>query len=379
MPIIIKDFTWHQSSQKVSIDIPLKKANNADIFITESYLKISAPPSIFEAFLPAKIDVDKSVASKTDTQIKFELTKIEQENWPNVQIQLDAQTAKLKRKEALEWLHAYEANRLKNKQTQERLREKQAAESSLEAYEVNRKKLQAEKAKSKSDFFKEEIPLNNIKIKNDYDTILATKVAVEKDKLANLPAIRNQATIEFEFSARQFPAPKRESNKEQEEQWAKQQKEAKQKLLEKANINEDQTDIDPQELLDKAKKFFDCEDYASALEVYNFCIDKICPDYPPMWNNRAAVHLKLGNLHCAIEDSTKALELLQPAVDANAVMRAKALIRRASALAELKFYNKALSEFQAAAKILPENEGIQSNIKRMECLMMEDSSEDERD
>jgi len=96
-----------------------------------------------------------------------------------------------------------------------------------------------------------------------------------------------------------------------------------------------------------------------------------------MWNNRAAVHLKLGNLHCAIEDSTKALELLQPAVDANAVMRAKALIRRASALAELKFYDQALSEFQAAAKILPENEGIQSNIKRMECLIIEESSEDE--
>jgi len=195
MPIIIKDFTWHQSSQKISIDIPLKNANNADIFITESYLKISAPPSIFEAFLPAKIDVDKSVASKTDTQIKFELTKVEQENWHNVQLQLDAQTSKLKRKEALEWLHAYEANRLKNKQTQERLREKQATESSLEAYEVNRKKLQAEKTKSKSDFFKEDILPDNIKIKNDYDTILATKVAVEKDKLANLPAIRNQATI----------------------------------------------------------------------------------------------------------------------------------------------------------------------------------------
>ena len=378
MPIIIKDFTWHQSLQKVSIDIPLKKTINSDIFITEAYLKISAPPYIFEAFLPAKIDVDKSVAHKTDTEIKFELTKIEQENWENVQLELDSQGSKLKRKEAVEWLHAYEADRLKNKQTQERLREKQAAESSLEAYEVNRKKLEAEKAKSKSDFFKEE-EIPQVRIKKDYDTILATKVAVEKDKLAHLPPIRSQGTIEFEFSARQFPAPKRESNKEMEDQWAKQHKETKQKLLEKANINEDQTDIDPQELLQKAQKFFDCEDYPSALEVYNFCIDKICPDYPPMWNNRAAVHLKLGNLHCAIEDSTKALELLQPAVDANAVMRAKALIRRASALAELKFYDQALSEFQAAAKILPENEGIQSNIKRIECLMIEESSDEDSD
>ena len=137
--------------------------------------------------------------------------------------------------------------------------------------------------------------------------------------------------------------------------------------------------IIPQELLKKAETFFNAADYSSALEVYNFCIDKICPEYPPMWNNRAAVHLKLGNLHCAIEDSTKALELLQPPVEANAVMRAKALIRRASALSELRFYDKALAEFQAAAEILPDNEGIQSNIKRMECLMLEDSSEEDSD
>ena len=376
MPIIIKEYSWHQSAQKVSIDIPLKNATNSDIFITESYLKVSAPPYIFEAFLPSKINVDRSHANKTNSQINFELTKLDSELWTEVKLEnLDLETTKLKRKEALEWLHQYEKDQKKAKEVQIRQREKQAAESSLEAYEQNRKKLEAEKTKSKLDFFKEE----PIKIKKDFDTSLATKVAVEKDKLANLPPIRGQATIEFEFTQRTFPAPKRESNKEMEEKWAQNYKEAKSKILTKANINEDQTDIDPQELLKKAEIFFNAEDYTSALEVYNFCIDKICPEYPPMWNNRAAVHLKLGNLHCAIEDSTKALELLQPPVEANAVMRAKALIRRASALAELRFYDKALAEFEAAAKILPDNEGIQSNIKRMECLMLEDSSDEDSD
>ena len=51
-----------------------------------------------------------------------------------------------------------------------------------------------------------------------------------------------------------------------------------------------------------------------------------------------------------------------------------------TALAELKMYEKALSEFEAADKILPNNEGIKSNIKRIESLALEhDSEESESD
>ena len=76
------------------------------------------------------------------------------------------------------------------------------------------------------------------------------------------------------------------------------------------------------------QKFFQLEDYESALEIYNFGIEKVCPNYASVWNNRAAVYLKIGNFHQAIKDATRALELLNPPVDSNALMRAKALIRR---------------------------------------------------
>jgi hypothetical protein len=37
-------------------------------------------------------------------------------------------------------------------------------------------------------------------------------------------------------------------------------------------------------------------------------------------------------------------------------------------LAELKMYEKALSEFEAADKILPNNEGIKSNINSLSMI-----------
>ena len=42
------------------------------------------------------------------------------------------------RENAIKWRHEYEAKKAKEKLVGERIREKQAAESSLDAYEVNR-------------------------------------------------------------------------------------------------------------------------------------------------------------------------------------------------------------------------------------------------
>ena len=51
------------------------------------------------------------------------------------------------------------------------------------------------------------------KINSHYNTELAAKVAVENERFANLPPVRECGVVEFSFSERQFPAPKRESNK----------------------------------------------------------------------------------------------------------------------------------------------------------------------
>ena len=94
-------------------------------------------------------------------------------------------------------------------------------------------------------------------------------------------------------------------------------------------IKEDgEKSLEPEELLKKAEQFFNAEDYDSAMEAYNYGINNLCPNYAPIWNNRAAVQLKLGNFYEAINDTSKALQLLDPPVEANAMMRVKAYMRR---------------------------------------------------
>ena len=80
----------------------------------------------------------------------------------------------------------------------------------MEAYDVTRRKIEEAKSQSKSKFFQEEIinqeMLDNLDISaTPYNTILATKVAKEQEKMANLPPIRSSGTVEFEFSERNFP------------------------------------------------------------------------------------------------------------------------------------------------------------------------------
>jgi dyslexia susceptibility 1 candidate gene 1 protein len=94
--------------------------------------------------------------------------------------------------------------------------------------------------------------------------------------------------------------------------------------------------MEPEDLLKKAEQFFKAEDYDSAMEAYNYGINNLCPNYAPIWNNRAAVQLKLGNYREAINDSSKALQLLEPPVESNALMRAKAFIRRGKTLHAVK-------------------------------------------
>ena len=78
MPMVVKEYSWHQTSTKVSIDLPIK-TNNVDFFISEDYLKVNASPYIFEAFLPQKIIVESSHGSKTKDSLKLELCKADSE------------------------------------------------------------------------------------------------------------------------------------------------------------------------------------------------------------------------------------------------------------------------------------------------------------
>ena len=59
------------------------------------------------------------------------------------------------------------------------------------------------------------------KTRGFYSSILAQKVAVEKNARANLAPPRNSGTILVDLTPRQFSAPLRESKTEEEEKWTK--------------------------------------------------------------------------------------------------------------------------------------------------------------
>ena len=85
--------------------------------------------------------------------------------------------------------------------------------------------------------------------------------------------------------------------------------------------------------------------------------------YAPFFNNRGAVNLKIGNYHATLSDCSAALDLLHPPCDANAAQRAKAHLRRAKALDALDLPDKAMGEYEAAAKALPDNESVQNELE----------------
>ncbi|CAK1585914.1 unnamed protein product [Parnassius mnemosyne] len=83
MPIIIKDYTWTQTVQSLTIKVPLNSGNknNIDLFTTDSYIKINYAPFLFEIFLLHDVDNDKSKCTVLDDLIVLDMIKRQEHNW----------------------------------------------------------------------------------------------------------------------------------------------------------------------------------------------------------------------------------------------------------------------------------------------------------
>ncbi|KAK2505651.1 hypothetical protein MC885_016102 [Smutsia gigantea] len=120
----------------------------------------------------------------------------------------------------------------------------------------------------------------------------------------------------------------------------------------------------PEWLKDKGNKLFAKENYLAALNAYNLAI-RLNNKIPLLYLNRAACHLKLKNLPKAIEDSSKALELLTPPVAENANARVKAHVQRGTAFCQLELYIESLQDYEAALKIDPSNKIVQNDTEKI--------------
>uniref|UniRef100_A0A2D4PHC3 Uncharacterized protein n=2 Tax=Micrurus surinamensis TaxID=129470 RepID=A0A2D4PHC3_MICSU len=113
---------------------------------------------------------------------------------------------------------------------------------------------------------------------------------------------------------------------------------------------------------------FETGNYLAAINAYNLAI-RINRQIPTFYLNRAACHLRLRNLHKAIEDASQALELLTPPVSNNAKARLKAHLRRGTAFCELELYTEGLQDYLAALKIEPTDKNIGQDVEKIRRII----------
>ncbi|TPX62271.1 hypothetical protein PhCBS80983_g00575 [Powellomyces hirtus] len=103
MPILIKEYTWAESSSHLYITVPLKGANpkKADVYVNDLYAKINFPPYFFELDLKAPVHSSAAIATIGNGCAKLELPKQEHEVWTSVAYIADSPEAlKARREEA---------------------------------------------------------------------------------------------------------------------------------------------------------------------------------------------------------------------------------------------------------------------------------------
>ncbi|XP_028678782.1 dynein assembly factor 4, axonemal isoform X1 [Erpetoichthys calabaricus] len=394
MPLLIKDYTWTQTESMIYITVPLKeaRAGKVDILSADEYLKVSAPPFLFEAFLSAAVDDSKSAAKIGDGEIVFTLHKregaiwehlvlqnVEKENLQNIRQnailkaqenalkEAEAKAAKKKANEkyALETIMKIEEDQRKKIEEIKEVERRRAAEE-LERWK-EKQRIEAEHKIAQQKLEAEKRNTNGVKDLPKSDTQTGTKSAQSKKPLVvSLPPPRSAGTIQINFTPRVFPTALRESLVPEEEEWLKKQADARKALNNDLSELKDLTEEEknPEWLKEKGNKLFASQNYLAAVNAYNLAI-KLNNKLPSLFLNRAACHLKLRNLHKAIEDSSRALELLTPPVPDNSESRVKAHIRRGTAFCELELYVEGLQDYDAALKINPHNKAVAADAEKI--------------
>ncbi|XP_077372479.1 dynein axonemal assembly factor 4 [Festucalex cinctus] len=412
MPLLVTDHSWTQTETMVFISVPLKGAKKVDVVSSDEYLKVHFPPFLLEVFPSELVDDEQSSAKIGNGVAVITLSKRTNKQWEHLSVSTyDKATKREIRERALskmqEKLAAETKNRSEKKhnekkytlktmmniESEERERiqkmkdaERERTTAELEAWQLKEKKKAEEEARLKLQT--QTNRLNKVKaVKHNRENgksgggkaifdESSVSEAERKKKQVDLPAPRVPGNIQVSFTPRVFPTALRESRVEEEEEWLKKQAEARRAvnadLEELKDLSEEERN--PDWLKDKGNKYFAAGNYLSALNAYNLAI-RLNRKIPALFSNRAACHLKLRNFHKAIEDSSQALELLTPAVPANAAARARAHVRRGSAFCQLQLFAEGLQEYQSALKIDPNNEELQADTQKIRDIIQGSAEE----
>ncbi|KAK0155994.1 Dynein assembly factor 4, axonemal [Merluccius polli] len=402
MPLIVKDYSWTQTESTVYLHVPLKgaKAEHVDILSTDEYLKVHFPPFLLEVFLLEAVDEARSSAKLGNGVALITLPKRIHRPWDNLVLSInDKQTMKAIRERALQAHMENTAVGRREKAVKKQQEKKYSLETMMKVLEQEERELiqkmkdeEREKATAEMEGWKirhkvqtavEEPPLkltNGDTVKTIHQATRGCSVkpgpttssrAGSRKEQVDLPAPRSSGKIQIKFTPRAFPTALRESRVPEEEEWLRKQAEARRAgntelAVELKDLNNEERN--PDWLKEKGDKYFATGNYHCAVNAYNLAI-RLNRKIPAFYSNRAACHLKLRNLHKAVEDTSHALDLLTPPVADNASARARAHVRRGTAFCELELYTEGLQDYLAALKIDPQNEVLQADTNRIRQII----------
>ncbi|XP_047452629.1 dynein assembly factor 4, axonemal [Mugil cephalus] len=400
MPLLVSDFSWTQTDSMIYINVPLKgaKAAKVDIVSTDEYLKVHFPPYLFEAFLSEPVDDDRSTARIGNGAAVISLAKRTNKVWEQLMIttndkeqqkevrhrallrhqdklssasRQEAEKQQAERRFALETMMKIEREERENVQRMKdaererttaelvawRLRQNQEAEPGSRSQSLNQ---QRDGTKGT-----ETGPPGGGRVRPEQKG-----KSDEKKKETELPPPRPSGNIHITFTPRVFPTALRESRVQEEDEWLRKEAESRR------SVNADMLDLkelkeeerNPDWLKDRGDQRFRAGDFLGAVNAYSLAI-RLNGNIPALHSNRAACHLKLRNLHKAVQDSTQALDLLTPPVAANAAARMRASVRRGTAFCQLQLYAEGLQDFQAALRIEPDNASLQEDVQRIRDIV----------
>lgn len=270
MPILVKDYTWIQSSKSIQIRIPIKAGykNKIDLFSSDCYIKVNFHPFLFELFLMHDVDITKSKCILDDNFVLVELVKNEEIMWTELEKPLNKEEkmklrqniitecqerAKLEsedraiKKSNLDRITVQQAMNIDNKQhvimDERRDEERKKAMDELEMWRKFTDEEEIQDTITRNQIEKSTVKIielppdytgdsQNIQIprkeNNNKTTAKKTRVKSEyvdkkREETAKriLPKLRETAQVEITHTPRSFPTPSRESTSREEETWLK--------------------------------------------------------------------------------------------------------------------------------------------------------------
>lgn len=375
MPILVKNVEWHQTDDEVVIKIPKANAiaRNADVVITETFVKVNFQPYLYETVLAHAICPEASVCKILENCIKFVLKKKEPKQWidleSTIQSTKSADGVKLKSEMVEENRKALEAEALQRKQIK---RDEQRANVEREMKREQKIRDDAQRVYERVKEMETVQQSATRKHKIQSKPLAALTEKPISEKRCDPPPIRSGGTINVTFSTRRFVTPKRESQEHVEREWCLKQNQLKQDIgFSDDDLNADERN--PKWLLAKGKEFYAKNNYLAAISAFSAGINLAeCP--AELLLRRAMAHYKLSNYSRCVSwterlmdgqklwwkflalwlqatDVSQAYDLFVPPVMLNKRDRAKCLLLRAKTLKEMGFSREAEDEALAALKL----------------------------